>query len=100
MTTKKKTRRRKRAATAVETVAIVDAPVETETISVPAPASIPSAPPLTLEEYKNVSRIRPEHFGGFARFISLEYGRNTPTRKTLDDWKNTYEQYLNRPVIG
>lgn len=100
MTTKKKTRRRKRAATVVEAAPAVEEVTAVEEVSAPLPAPTPVVPPLSLEEYKHVSGIRPEHFGGFARFISLEYGRNTQARKTLDDWKNTYEQYLNRPVIG
>ena len=54
MTTKKKTRRRKRAATVVEAAPVVETPAVAEEASTPAPVLVPTAPSLSLEEYKNL----------------------------------------------
>jgi hypothetical protein len=70
--------------------------------SAPTPAAlpVPSPPMIRFDEFQHRSGIRPEHFSGFSRYISLQYGPDTQERKTFEDWKNAYDKYLNRPVIG
>lgn len=60
----------------------------------------PSPPMIRFDEFQYTSGIRPEHFSGFARYISLQYGPDTQERKTFEGWKNAYDEYLNRPVVG
>jgi len=88
----------------VDSEAKVDAPEDIPVEAPPPPEPPPPAPKapavIRFDEFRRRSGIRPEHFGSFARHISLEYGRDTQERKTFDGWKNAYDEYLNRPVIG
>ena len=85
----KKARKKKEAVKSAKT----SAPI-TATISPPSPLMI------RFDEFQHRSGIRPEHFSGFSRYTSLQYGPDTQERKTFEDWRNAYDKYLNRPVIG
>ena len=61
---------------------------------------IPGPAPINLGAFRRTSGIRPEHFGGFERHITLEYGPGHGLYKTPAEWRSTYDQYLKRPVIG
>ena len=89
MTTKRKARKAKKA---VEAVAVIAPAKEPEAALVPAP--------INLDAFKRTSGIRPEHFGGFERHITLECGPGHGLYKTPAEWRSTYDQYLKRPVVG
>ena len=57
-------------------------------------------PMITFDAFRRTSGIRTEHFGGFARYFTLEYGSDVTHWKTVAEWKNAYDKYLKRPVVG
>ncbi|MBO75976.1 MAG: hypothetical protein CME17_00975 [Gemmatimonadetes bacterium] len=90
MATKKKTKRTRKA---TKVTKAVPAPVVKA-------APKPKVVPIDLAAFRRTSGIRPEHFGGFERYITLVYGPGDRLYKSPAEWRSTYDQYLKRPVIG
>ena len=61
---------------------------------------IVAVPKITLDAFRRTSGIRPVHFAGFARYITLRCGTDTSLWDTVAGWKNAYDEYLNKPVVG
>jgi len=68
----------------------------------PKPPSKPTPPGKTrpriaFRVFARASGIRPEHLAGFARYIE---GADHNVRKTMEDWREAYESFRNRPILG
>jgi phage tail tape-measure protein len=55
---------------------------------------------ITLDSFRRTSGIRPEHFSGFAHYITLRCESDASLWNTVSGWKNAYDEYLSQPVIG
>ena len=71
--------------------------------TVPTKAQTPPVakePKISFKAFRLTSGIRPEHFAGFARYITLRCGSDASLWNTVSGWKNAYDEYLNKPVVG